>query len=119
MHNGSVAAQGYLEYYTHIRGSAEESWAVAKVGSIQFNGNVIEGNAYWVNKTGGDGTDPKHREYHMARVMCHFTTCLGLEDYKQARKEARNFQDYFRAGREMLLKEIKSLPKLQSPVSPP
>ena len=106
-HNGSIAAQAYHEYYTKIRKEPEKSWDIARIGSIQFNGSILEGNVHWVSKTGGDGTNLADREYHMTRIMCHFATGLNFEDFTKARREARNFRDYFRGIREEHLKNFQ------------
>lgn len=107
MHNGSTAVQAYHEYYAQILNTPDESWNIARVGSIQFNGSIVEGNIHWVSKIDGDGTRPQDREYHMTRVMHNSTTGLGLEDFEKARREARNFRDYFRNVREELLDDFK------------
>ena len=43
--------------------------------------------------------------------MCRFTYGLSYEDFKVARKEARNFRDYFLKGREAFLEECKKTPQ--------
>ncbi|MCJ1251786.1 hypothetical protein MMC30_009024 [Trapelia coarctata] len=105
-HAGSIATQAFHEYYAQIRQTPEESWDIARVGSIQFNGSIVEGNIHWVSKKGGDGKKPQDREYHMTRVMHNSTTGLGIEDFEKARREARNFRDYFCSVREELLEDF-------------
>lgn len=117
MHNGSTAVQAYHEYYAQIRNTPDESWNIARVGSIQFNGSIVEGNIHWVSKKDGDGTRPQDREYHMTRVMHNSTTGLGLEDFEKARREARNFRDYFRNVREELLEDFNQ--HLERPANRP
>lgn len=106
--SGSIGAQAYHEYYTEIRHTPDKSWDIARVGSLQFNGTIVEGNIHWVSKVGGDGSRPQDRAYHMTRVMCNFTTGLGFEDFKKARREARNFRDYFCRVRQDLLDDFKN-----------
>ncbi|MCJ1248409.1 hypothetical protein MMC30_005626 [Trapelia coarctata] len=105
-HNGAVTARAYHEYYQQIRKDPDGSFNVARVGSLHFNGDIIEGNIHWVSKARGDGVSPKDRKYHMTRVMCNFTTGLGIDDFQRARQEARNFRDYFRGERQKLLDEM-------------
>ncbi len=108
-HNGSIASQAYHEYHVQILDKPDESWDIAKVGSIEFNGDIVVGNVHWVSKSDGDGTEGDHREYHMTRILCRFTYGLGYEDFKTARREARNFRDYFLNIRDNLREECKSL----------
>lgn len=108
-HCGSIASQAYHEYYTKIRKEPDESWDIAKVGTIEFNGDVMVGNVHWVSKGDGGRTDRNHRIYHMTRVLCRFTCGLTFEDFKEARDEARNFRDYFLGVRNDLREECTSL----------
>lgn len=108
IHNGSTAAQAYHEYHAQISNTPEESWDTARVGSIQFNGSIVEGNIHWVSKGAGDGSRPQDRTYHMTRVMHSSTTGLGIEDFVKARREARNFRDYFCQVREDLLLDLRN-----------
>lgn len=108
-HCGSIASQAYHEYYSQIRKTPDESWDIAKVGSVEFNGDVMVGNVHWVSKGAGGKTDRDHRRYHMTRALCRFTCGLKFEDFKEARKEARNFRDYFWGVRDHLREECTSL----------
>jgi len=108
IHNGSTAAQAYHEYYAQICKTPGESWDTARVGSIQFNGSIVEGNIHWVSKVDGDGSRPQDRAYHMTRVMHNSTTGLCIEDFQRARREARNFRDYFCRVRENLMEDFKN-----------
>ena len=115
-HYGSVGAQAYHQYYAQIQKDLEESWNTARVGSVQFNGLVVEGNVHWVSKCNGDGTKPENRKYHMTRIMGHFTSGLSFEVFQVARREARNFRDYFQTVREKHLQDFQLKPR--RPVAP-
>jgi hypothetical protein len=108
-HCGAVASQAFVEYFVQLHGKPEEAWNVARVGTIEFNGDVVIGNIHWVSSSDASGKDQTVRKYHMKRVMCRFTSGLSYEDFVVARKEARNFREYFEAGREAFLKECKEL----------
>ena len=105
-HNGSVASQAYHQYYESILEKAEDSWDIARVGSIEFNGDIVVGNVHWVSKEDEDGIGNDNREYHMTRVMNNFTFGLNFDDFKKARREARNFRDYWFDRREELRVEF-------------
>lgn len=102
-HRGAIASQAYHDYYEKVRKNPDESWAIAKVGSIEFNGDIVVGNLHWVDKTS------RGRRYHMTRILCLFTCGLKFEDFKEARKRARNFRDYFSDIRDNLREECKQL----------
>ena len=102
-HAGAVASQAYHEYYTKILKRPEKSWDTARVGSIQFNGDIVVGNVHWVSKGKDEEAEDEPREYHTARIMTHFTFGLDYEDFKTAWRESRNFRDYFFGEREGLL----------------
>lgn len=108
-HCGAVAAQAFVEYFVQLHEKPEAAWNVARVGSIEFNGDVVVGNIHWVSSSDASGKDRTVRKYHMTRVMCHFTYGLSYEDFILARNEARNFREYFEAGRETFLKECNEL----------
>jgi hypothetical protein len=112
-HCGATALQAFVEYFVQLHDKPKLAWNVARVGSIEFNGSVIIGNVHWVSSSDGSGQDREVRKYHMTRVMCHFTYGLGYEDFKVARKEARNFRDYFMEGREGFLKQCNKRPRPQ------
>ena len=103
-HRGAIASQAYHNYYEKVRKTPGESWAIAKVGSIEFNGDTVVGNLHWVDKT-----NTGRRRYHMTRILCLFTCGLNFEDFKEARKRARNFRDYFSDVRDNLREECKRL----------
>lgn len=104
-HRGAIASQAYHEYYEKIRKKPDESWAIAKVGSIEFNGDSVVGNVHWVDKT----SDGRERRFHMTRVLCLFTCGLKFDDFIEARKKARNFREYFLDVRDNLREECKPL----------
>ena len=106
-HAGAVASQAYHEYYTKILEEPEKSWDIARVGSIEFNGDIVVGNFHWLSKGEDDGIEDEPRDYYMARIMTRFTFGLNFDDFKTAWKESRNFRDYFFNEREELLKEFK------------
>ena len=108
-HCGAVASQAFLEYYIELHGNAGPALNTARVGSIEFNGDVIVGNVHWVSSSDKSGRDREARKYHIARVMCRFTCGLSFEDFKIARKEARNFREYFLNERVTFLNECKNL----------
>lgn len=108
-HCGSIAAQAYHEYYTLIRDAPEESWGIAKVASIEFNGDAVVGNIHWVENKDSEKSGCEQRRYYMTRALCRFTCGLGYEDFKIARREARNFRDYFFTIRDDLRNECRSL----------
>ena len=104
-HRGAIASQAYHEYYEKIQKKPDESWATARVGSIEFNGDTVVGNIHWVEKS----SDGRERRYHMTRVLCLFTCGLKFSDFKKARRKARNFRDYFWDVRDNLREECKPL----------
>ena len=108
-HCGSIAAQAYHEYYNLIRDTPEESWGIAKVASVEFNGDVVVGNVHWVENNDGEDLSRENRTYHMTRALCRFTCGLDYDDFKIARKEARNFRDYFFDIRDDLRTDCRSL----------
>lgn len=105
-HCGAVASQAFVEYMTQIGADPKLAWNTARVGSIEFNGHVVIGNVHWVRSPDESGADRKVRTYHMAQVMCHVTYGMDYEDFVTARRETRNFQEYFEADRETFLKEM-------------
>ena len=105
-HCGSVASQAFHEYYTKIIGKPSLSWDVARVGTVEFNGDVVTGNVHWVSKPDDAKSHEDVREYHMTRAFNRFAFGLSYEDFKTARKEARNFRDYFCKERQELLKRF-------------
>ena len=109
-HYGSVAAQAYHSYYAQILNEPESSWDVARVGSIIFNGLVLEGLVHWVSKSGGDGTKPGDKRYHMTRIIGHFASGPNFEDFELARRQARNFRDYFETIRQEHLQQVQQQP---------
>lgn len=104
-HCGAAAMQGFVEFYLRL-GDAADAWDTAKVGSIEFNGDVVVGNIHWATKS---DVEPKGRKYHMTKAMCHFTHGLSFEQFKLARREARNFRDYFLKERENFQQRCNSL----------
>jgi len=104
-HRGAIASRAYHEYYEKIKKKPDESWATARVGSIEFNGDSVVGNIHWVDKS----SDGRERRYHMTRVLCLFTCGLNLSDFEEARRKARNFRDYFWDVRDNLREECKPL----------
>jgi hypothetical protein len=109
-HCGAVASQAFVEYFVQLHGKPDDAWNMARVGTIEFNGDVVIGNIHWVSsRSDASGKDRAVRKYHMTRVLCRFTSGLSYEDFVVARKEARNFREYFEAGREAFLKECKEL----------
>jgi hypothetical protein len=83
---GGYASQSLFKLYEHLRQLGEGEGEFAKpyknleftknfldqalVGSIEFNSEVIVGNVHW--PTMSKDVDRKV-DYHMRRVMCHFT----------------------------------------------
>ena len=112
-HSGAVASQAFVEYYVQLHKDSKPAWNTARVGSIEFNGDIVVGNVHWVSSSDEFGQDPTVRKYHMTRVMCRFTHGLSYEDFKLARKEARNFREYFLNDRERFLKQCKATPQFQ------
>jgi len=112
-HRGAIASRAYHEYYEKIQKKPDESWATARVGSIEFNGDTVVGNIHWVDKS----SDGQERSYHMTRVLCLFTCGLKFSDFKKARRKARNFRDYFLDVRDNLREECK--PLYNATVAPP
>ncbi len=104
-HRGAIASRAYHEYYEKIQKKSDESWATARVGSIEFNGDTVVGNIHWVDKS----SDVREHRYHMTRVLCLFTCGLEFGDFKKARKQARNFRDFFSGVRDNLRDECISL----------
>jgi hypothetical protein len=95
-HNGATCTQAYHKYYEEIVNDADQSWTVARVGSAQFNEREVEFNLHWVTKP----IDGKP-QYQMTSIFAHRTSkLLNLEDFKEARKQARNFREYFQEIRE-------------------
>ncbi len=113
-HCGATASQAFVEYFVQLHDERQLAWNIARVGSIEFNGYVVVGNVHWVSSADQLDQDRTIREYHMTRVMCHFTYGLGYEDFVNARKEARNFRDYFLEGREAFLEECRKRPQLHN-----
>lgn len=113
-HCGAVASQAFVEYYAQFPDDSESPWNIARVGSIEFNGDVVVGNIHWASSSDKTGQDRTVRKYHMTRVMCRFTYGLGYEDFVVARKEARNFREYFLDKRKEFLQKCKKLP--QTPI---
>ena len=112
-HCGAVALQGFVEYFVQLENNSEDAWNDARVGSIEFNGEVVVGNVHWATRSKDDF---KSRNYHMKRVMSRFTCGLDYEDFKAARNEARNFREYFSKERE---KFHKRCIRLAGPLSEP
>jgi hypothetical protein len=110
-HCGAVASQAFVEYFVRLHGNSKLAWDVARVGSVEYNGDCVVGNIHWVSSSDSSGQDRNIRKFHMIRAMCRFTYGLSYEDFKTARKEVRNFREYFQADRETFLKECKELPE--------
>lgn len=110
-HAGAIASQAFVEYYVQLHKDSSSAWDNARVGSIEFNGDIVVGNIHWVSSSDQSGQDPTIRKYHMTRAMCRFTHGLSYDDFKLARKEARNFREYFVRDRERFLKACKKMPR--------
>jgi hypothetical protein len=108
-HCGAIASQAFVEYFAELDDESKLAWDTAKVGSIVFNGYTVTGSIHWASSSDKSGEDRKVRQYHTTRVMCHFTYGLGYEDFKIARKEARNFREYFLKDRENFLERCRNL----------
>jgi hypothetical protein len=104
-HCGASASQAFVEYFAQLHEDPESPWNIARVGSIEFNGDCVVGNVHWVSSSDTSGTDRQVRKYHMTRILCRFTCGLSYEDFIIARKEARNFREFFEAGREAFLED--------------
>ena len=103
-HNGAVASQAWHDYCEDYLKKPDESWNTARVGSMEFNGDTMVGNVHWVSKeTNLDGKPLDLREFNITKVMNRFTFGLSFEDFKLARKEARNFRDDFFEIRDVLV----------------
>ena len=113
-HCGAVAMQGFVEYYFQLHDDPKNAWNIARVGSIEFNGDIVVGNVHWASRS---KKNPESRRYHMTRVMCNFTYGLSYEDFVTARKQARNFREYFMTKRVMVRRECRNLPR--PPNEPP
>ncbi len=107
-HCGAVAMQGFVEYYFQLHDDPKDAWNIARVGSIEFNGDTVVGNVHWASSS---KRNPESRKYHMTRVMCNFTCGLSYEDFVSARKQARNFREYFMTKRVVLRRECRALPR--------
>ena len=105
-HCGAAASQGFVEYFVQLENDSEDAWNDARVGSIEFNGEVVVGNVHWATRSKNNS---KSRKYHMKTVMCRFTCGLDYDDFKNARKEARNFREYFAKEREKFHKRCRRL----------
>ena len=105
-HEGAICARSYYEYDTKVRGKGNESLGIAQAGSVQFNGNIVSADIYWPSEECHDEFGPK---YHMTRVISHYVRTSNFEDFKRARREIRNFRDYFYDKREELRKNLQSL----------
>jgi hypothetical protein len=96
-HYGATCTQAYHKYYEEIVNDADQSWNIARVGSVQFNEREVESKSI----------DGKY-QYQMTSVFAHRTSkLLKLEDFKEVRKQARNFREYFQEIREKLLHELQ------------
>src|SRR2546423_14503081 len=93
-HDAATSAHGYLQYNMEIRGDDSISLDRARVGSIQFNGNIITGHIHWAT---ADETDEERDclKYHTTRVINHFVRARNFNDYIIAREQARNFREHF------------------------
>ena len=109
-HCGAVASQAFVEYFVRLRKDPDLAWNIAKVGSVEFNGDIFVGNLHWASSPDITGRNRKSRQYHMTRVMCRFTYGLTFEDFEIACKEARNFREYFLGDRDEFLEECVKLP---------
>ena len=105
---GAIAAQAWHAYDEKMYGPpARESLDVARVGSMEFNGDVMTGNVHWLSKKSHDSKPLKEPKYHMIRVLNHFVFGLSYEDFVLAHKEACNFRDYFFKRRDEVIVELK------------
>src|SRR5271168_5263986 len=89
--NGGFASQGLYRLYSHI-GHPEKCLGKALVGSLEYNGEIIIGNVHWATRS---TSEPGGVDYHMRRVMSHFTRGLSFEDFVKNRAEARSFRRFF------------------------
>ena len=105
-HYSAAAAQAWHKYYEGYTKRPEESLDIATVGSMEFNGDILVGNIHWASKYRGN-KELKEPEYHMTRVMRRFVFGFNLQDFALARKEARNFRQYFFDRREELLEKFR------------
>jgi hypothetical protein len=115
--DGGFASQGFFklydyisqlgETYRHLKAS-ERCLDKALVGSLEYNAEVIVGNVHWATKS---TSTPGRVDYHMRRVMCHFTRGLDFKDFIKIRTEARNFRRHFANVREKIFKELVGLPR--------
>src|SRR5205085_11019725 len=102
-HNGATCTQAYHKYYEEIVKDSDQSWNITRVGSAQFNEREVEFNLHWVIKLINGKP-----QYQMTSIFAHRTSRpLKLEDFKEARKQARNFREYFQEIREKLLHELQ------------
>jgi hypothetical protein len=109
--DGGVAAQALFKLYNHLE-TPEKCWGQALVGSLEFNGEVMIGNVHWASKPTSNTRDA---DYHMCRIMCHFTRELGFEGFVKNRAEARSFRQYFANVRRKILKELQGIPQPPTP----
>lgn len=112
-HCGAVALQGYVEYFVQPMRTSQAAWNIARLGTIEFNGDVVVGNVHWVSSSDSSEEDRTIRKYHMTRVLCRFTYGRRYKDFVIAR-EVRSFRECFQAGREAFLKECKELPQARN-----
>ena len=106
-YSGAIAARAWYEYDKKLYGPpSRKTLDVARVGTMEFNGDVMVGNVHWLSRH-RDGIELPEPEYHMTRVMNHFVFGLSYDDYKLAHKEASNFRDYFFERRDEVIEELQ------------
>ena len=110
--DGGFASQGLYRLYNQT-GHLKTCLGQALVGSLEYNGEIIIGNVHWATES---ASNPGGVDYHMRRVMSHFTRGLSFEDFVKNRAEARSFRRFFADKRKKVLKELLAL---QQPAARP
>jgi len=104
---GGLAAQGLFKLYSHSHIKRHKKClGQALVGSLEYNGEIIIGNVHWATES---ASKPGGVDYHMRRVMSHFTRGLSFEDFVKNRARVRSFRRFFADKREEILKEIRGI----------
>ncbi len=105
--DGGFGSQGFFKLYEFLKKHLGHCFGQPLVGTVEYNGEIIIGNVHWATKSTSSTTGV---EYHMRRVMAHFTRGVSFDQFVRNRAEMRNFRWYFANIRASILKKLQEIP---------
>jgi hypothetical protein len=105
--DGGFGSQGFFKLYDYLKTDLGDCFDQPLVGTVEYNGEIIIGNVHWATKSTSTITGV---EYHMRRVMAHFTRGVSFNEFVKNRAKIRSFRRYFANVRERILKQLQEIP---------